>query len=113
MPTAKRAPPLHLWWVRHPECGLAVVDAPNWEIATVEAAAWWRVPWKKVAALCECERKETVPHHVCVCCGTIFNGDGSRCTKCKIIERDRLLNKRAREQRYYRSMMPKKSARSS
>ena len=52
MPTAKRAPPLHLWWVRHPECGLAVVDAPNWELATVEAAAWWRVPWKKVAALC-------------------------------------------------------------
>ena len=33
--------------------------------------------------------------------------------RVKIIERDRLLNKRAREQRYYRSMMPKKSARSS
>ena len=112
MPTAKRAPPLHLWWVRHPECGLAVVDAPNWELATVEAAAWWRVPWKKVAALCECERKEIVPRHVCICCGTIFNGDGSRCTRCEIIERDRLLNKRAREQRCYRSMMPKKSARS-
>ena len=98
--------------MRHPECGLAVVDAPNWELATVEAAAWWRVPWKKVAALCECERKEIVPRHVCICCGTIFNGDGSRCTRCEIIERDRLLNKRAREQRYYRSMMPKKSARS-
>ena len=36
MPTAKKAPPQHLWWVRHPECGLAVVDAPNWEQATVE-----------------------------------------------------------------------------
>ena len=39
MPTVKKAPPQHLWWVRHPECGLAVVDAPNWEQATVEAAA--------------------------------------------------------------------------
>ena len=38
MPTAKKAPPQHLWWVRHPECGLAIVEAPNWELATVEAA---------------------------------------------------------------------------
>ena len=53
MPTAKKAPPQHLWWVRHPEYGLAVVDASNWELATVEAADWWEVPWKEVAALCE------------------------------------------------------------
>lgn len=48
MPTAKKAPPQHLWWVRHPKCGLAIVDAPNWEQATVEAAVWWEVPWKKL-----------------------------------------------------------------
>ena len=76
MPTAKKAPPQHLWWVRHPECGLAIVDAPDWALATVEAAAWWEVPWKKVAALCECEREEIVPRHVCIRCGTIFNGEG-------------------------------------
>lgn len=109
MPTAKNAPPQHLWWVRHPECGLAVVDASNWELATVEAADWWEVPWKEVAALCECKREEIVPRHVCICCGTIFNGDGFRCTKCEIVERDRRLNKRARERKYYRDMMPKRS----
>ena len=52
---------MHLWWVRHPECGLAIVDAPNWEQATVEAANWWEVSWREVAALCECEREEIVP----------------------------------------------------
>ena len=109
MPTAKKAPPQHLWWVRHPECGLAVVDASNWELATVEAADWWEVAWKEVAALCECKREEIVPRHVCICCGTIFNGDGFRCTKCEIVERDRRLNKRARERKYYRDMMPKRS----
>ena len=47
MPTAKKAPPMHLWWVRHPVCGLAIVNAPNWEQATVEAAAWWETPWQE------------------------------------------------------------------
>ena len=97
MPTAKKAPPQHLWWVRHPEYGLAIVDAPDWELATVEAAA-----------LCECEREEIVPRHVCIRCGTIFNGEGARCTKCEIIERDRRLNQRARARKFYRSMMPRK-----
>ena len=107
MPTAKKAP-LLLWWVRHPEQGLAIVDAPNWEQATVEAAKWWEVPWGKVAALCECERQEIVPRHVCVRCGQIFNGDGIRCTKCEIVERDRELNRIARARKFYRSMMPRK-----
>ena len=108
MPTAKKAPPLIVWWVRHPEQGLAIVNAPNWEQATVEAAKWWEVPWGKVAALCECERQEKVPRHVCVRCGQIFNGDGIRCTKCEIVERDRELNRRARARKFYQSMMPRK-----
>ena len=108
MPTAKKAPPLIVWWVRHPEQGLAIVNAPNWEQATVEAAQWWEVPWGKVAALCECERQEKVPRHVCVRCGQIFNGDGIRCTKCEIVERDLELNRRARARKFYQSMMPRK-----
>lgn len=103
---------MHLWWVRHPVCGLAIVNAQNWEQATVEAAAWWETPWRKVAALCECEREEIVPRHVCICCGTIFNGEGFRCTKCAIIERDKQLNRRARERRYSRNMMQVKTTQS-
>ena len=74
----------------------------------MEAASWWEVPWKKVAALCECEREEIVPRHVCICCGKIFNGDGFRCTNCEIVERDKRLNQRARARRYYSGMMPRK-----
>ena len=55
------------------------------------------------------EREEIVPRHVCICCGKIFNGEGFRCTKCEIIERDKRLNQRARARKYYRSMMPHKS----
>ena len=75
---------------------------------TVEAASWWEVPWKEVVALCECEREEIVPRHVCICCGKIFNGDGFRCTKCEIIEKDKRLNQRARARKYYQDMMPRK-----
>ncbi len=110
MPIAKKAPPLHLWWVRHPDCGLAIVDAPNWELATVEAAKWWNVPWREVAALCECERHEEVPRHICIRCGRVFNGDGLRCTKCEIVERDRELNRRARAKKFYQTMMPRKQS---
>lgn len=108
MPTVKKALPQHLWWVRHSDRGLAIVDAPNWEQATVEAASWWEVPWKEVVALCECEREEIVLRHVCICCGKIFNGDGFRCTKCEIIEKDRRLNQRAGARKYYQDMMPRK-----
>lgn len=108
MPTPKKASPQHLWWVCHPECGLAVVDAPSWEQATVEAASWWEIPWREVAALCECEREEIVPRHICLYCGRIFNGSGFRCTKCEIVERDRRLNQRAQARRLSRSMLPEK-----
>lgn len=104
---AKRAPSDLIWWVRHPDYGTAVVSAPNWELATVEAAKWWGAPWREVAALCECEKTETAIRHVCVHCGQIFHGDGIRCPKCETIERDKVLNQRARDKKYYRSMMPK------
>ena len=73
----------------------------------MEAAKWWGAPWREVAALCECERTEKAIRHVCVQCGQIFHGDGIRCPKCEAIERDKVLNQRARDKKYYRSMMPK------
>ncbi len=110
MPKTKRASPDRLWWVRHPDHVLAVVSAVSWEQATVEAAAWWDVPWKEVAALCECERTEEVRRNVCVQCGQIFHGQGLRCTRCEVAERDRELNRRARARRYYREAMPGKKS---
>ena len=58
MAQIKRAAPVPVWWVRHPDHEVAIVRAPNWEQATVEAAKWWDVPWREVAALCELEKKE-------------------------------------------------------
>lgn len=108
MKRTKRAPPDRIWWVRHPEHGTAVVSAPNWELATVEAAKWWDVPWREAAALCECEKTAEAIRHVCVRCGRIFHGDGLRCALCQAEERDRILNKKSQERRFYRTMMPKK-----
>ena len=105
MPTVKKAPPLHLWWVRHPVCGLAIVNASNWELANVEAAAWWKYLGKLLPRSASANGKNRAAAWS-ACCGTIFNGDGFRCAKCEIIERDKKLNKRARERQYYRSMMP-------
>lgn len=45
-------------WIRHPVHGLAIVQAPSWEQATVEAARWWDVPWGRVAALCEAKARD-------------------------------------------------------
>ena len=102
MSRTKKAAPDMIWWVSHPDHEVAVVSAPNWEQATVEAARWWDVPWRKVAALCECQRKEKVVRNVCINCGTVFHGEGPLCTRCRIVERDKELNRRARDRRYYR-----------
>lgn len=99
-----------VWWVNHPDHTEAVVRAPNWEQATVEAAGWWGVPWGKVAALCECGRVEKIITNVCVDCGTVFQGESLRCTRCEVAARDTELNRKARNQRFYREMMPRKGA---
>lgn len=106
----RKPAPDRLWWVRHPEHTVAVVSAPNWELATVEAARWWDVPWKEVAALCECERTEKVRRNVCTGCGMIFHGEGLRCAKCEAVRRDEELNRAARERRFYREAMPRRKA---
>ena len=103
MMTKTRKPdPDKIWWVAHPAHTTAVVSAPSWELATVEAARWWDVPWREVAALCECLRTEKVRRNVCVGCGMIFHGTGPRCAKCEAARRDDELRRRAREKRFYR-----------
>ena len=108
MARARKAVPDRVWWVRHPRYGTAVVSAPDWEQATVEAAKWWEVPWREVAALCECDRTEAVTRNICVDCGVIFHGEGLFCSRCFAARRDEVLQRSARERRYFRSMMPRK-----
>lgn len=60
----------------------AWVNAPDWEQATVAAAAFWDVPWGTVAARCECKRKERALKGVCPKCGKVFYGDTELCGAC-------------------------------
>lgn len=99
-----------VWWVEHPAHTVAVVVAPDWEQATVEAAKWWEVPWRTVAAECCCQQKHVLPKFVCADCGALFYGsDGGRvrCARCECIARDKQLNARAAGKRYWREMRPR------
>ena len=106
----KRASERIVWWVEHPNHGVAIVSAPNWELATVEAAKWWEVPWGKVAALCTEQRREVLPKFVCVDCRGIFygrDGDRVRCAICESKARDREAGKKAANKRFWREMGPR------
>lgn len=96
-----------VWWVDHPEHTVAPVIAPNWEQATVEAAKWWEVPWKKVAATCSLKNKDRIKHGVCCeCGGTTWDPVGTkvRCSKCEAIARQKEETQRARNRRFYSDM---------
>lgn len=61
----------------------AWVVAESWELATVEAARFWGVPWGKVAALCECKRRiPGAPRNVCCRCGKVYYGPAPMCGAC-------------------------------
>lgn len=61
----------------------AWVVAESWELATVEAARFWGVPWGKVAALCECKRRiPGAPQNVCCRCGKVYYGPAPMCGAC-------------------------------
>ena len=79
-----------VWWVSHPDHTVAGVVADNWEQATVQAADWWEVPWGKVAALCEMEKKEPLMRGMCCECGAKVWSDGRRvrCAMCEAKARD-------------------------
>lgn len=93
-----------VWWVEHPDHTVAVVIADNWEQATVEAAKWWEVPWGKVAARCELQKKDEVLHGVCCDCGgkmwSPVGAGRARCGKCESIARSREESRRARREKY-------------
>ena len=108
MAKAKKPAPDKHWWVSHPEHATAVVSAPSWELATVEAARWWDAPWREVAALCECQRTEKVRRNVCLDCGMIFHGESPVCAKCAVVRRDEELRRKARAKRFYREAMPRR-----
>lgn len=93
----------YVWWVKHPDHTVAVAIADSWEQATVQAAEWWEVPWGKVAALCECEKKEELVHNVCCDCGNKMWGDGKRvrCGECESIARDQERTRKARDRRFF------------
>lgn len=66
----------------------AWVIADSWELATVEAAAFWGVPWKEVAA--KCEKKQRIagaPRNVCCRCGRVYSGKPPMCAACEKAER--------------------------
>lgn len=96
-----------VWWVEHPAHAVAVVQAPDWPLATVEAAKWWDVPWREVAAECICRRREALPRYVCGDCGEIFYGreEGrTRCALCEAKARNDEARRRAREARHWREV---------
>ena len=100
-----------VWWVKHPDHTVAVVIADNWEQATVEAAKWWEVPWGKVVAQCECERKEPILRGVCCECGEkMWSPTGEkrpRCGKCEALASAKEKNQKAWDRKFYANMHAK------
>lgn len=80
----------------------AWVSAENWELATVEAAKFWGVPWGKVAALCECKQKIVgAPRNICCRCKRTYFGAPPLCGACReAIKTEEQLLRRARERAY-------------
>ena len=96
-----------VWRVRHPDHGETVVRAADWQQATVEAAFWWEVPWKKVAADCDVVKIGDIPRNVCVDCGKVFNREGMRCEICTAKARDRAASSKAAGRRHWKEMGPR------
>lgn len=80
----------------------AWVSAENWELATVEAAKFWGVPWGKVAALCECKQKIVgAPRNICCRCKRTYFGTPPLCGACReAMKTEEKLLRRARERAY-------------
>lgn len=81
----------------------AWVVAESWELATVEAAKFWDVPWKEVASRCEMKQKITgAPRNICCKCGKTYFGRPPMCTACEKNERFEEAEMQRRLRRAYR-----------
>lgn len=80
---------MRCWEVSHPDLGKVWVAAESWELATVEAARVWGLPWGKLVAEMRCERSWRAPRNICQRCGRIFNSEGLLCEACKKDSGDR------------------------
>ena len=74
---------MRCWEVSHPDLGKVWVAAESWELATVEAAKVWGLPWGKLVTEMCCERSWRAMRHVCQRCGRFFNAEGMLCDACK------------------------------
>ncbi len=73
---------VRIWAVSHPDLGKVWVKAESWELATVEAAKLWGLPWGKLVANMQNEGSWRAFKHVCHRCGRIFNDEGVLCDAC-------------------------------
>lgn len=87
--------------VGHDDFPNAYVIADNWELATIKAAEYWDVPWKKVAAECYLVKCHVALQNICERCGKRYFGELPLCAKCRVEERDALLNAKARNKKYW------------
>lgn len=80
----------------------AWVVAADWPLATVEAARFWDVPWRTVAAACVCKQRiQAPPRNVCCRCGKIFYGSAHMCDAClETVRTEEQLLQRARRRAY-------------
>lgn len=80
----------------------AWVVAENWELATVEAAAFWDVPWAKVAARCVCKQRiPGAPRNVCCRCSRVYYGPAPMCGACReTVKTEEYLLQQARRRGY-------------
>ncbi len=99
---AKKETKLTMWIVACEGHTDAWVNAPDWERATVKAAEFWGVPWREVAARCECRMKKQAVKGVCPRCGRYFFGGAKQCGVCEAAARDEERNLRQYLKNRYR-----------
>ena len=81
------------------------VAAPNWEQATIEAAIFWGVPWREVAAYCvEKKRIEAPRRNICVRCKRIYYGKLPLCSVCEKVMKTAEEENQRRLRRMYQRM---------